>query len=143
MQATGGVGTYGSVSTGDKGAGGSLSSVDDRLSRLLKPFFHKYDTDKNGSLDMGELGRVFSDMGEKISVQGMKRLFLAIDADDDGSISYDEFVHGVTAYIRDPSKRHLLKHENAGEGNQQGKLQVSKRLFVLLSLVYLYVTTTQ
>ena len=112
------VGEYGSVSTTDKGAaGGSLSNVDDRLKRLLKPFYHKYDTDKNGTLDIGEFGMVFSDMGEKINAQGMKLLFQAMDADNSGEIDFEEFVQGVTSFIRDPKKRYLLNNAHINDND--------------------------
>lgn len=71
-----------------------------RLERLLKPFFHRYDIDKNGTLEFSELAMVFTDMGESINKKELLKFFPSSHA----SVHYNEFVQGVAAY--------LLTHEN-------------------------------
>ena len=81
-----------------------------RLRRIIEPFFDRYDKDKSGFLDMDELGRVFSDMGENIPHKGIIEIFKGFDTDGDGTISSEEFFNGVLQYISNNS--YLLKRSN-------------------------------
>ncbi len=42
------------------------SSVMERLRLICRPFFHKYDADKTGTIDHVELGLLFADLGEAL-----------------------------------------------------------------------------
>lgn len=81
----------------------------ERLSRLVKPFFYRYDDDKSGSLELEELGRVFTDMGERLSTTALKERFAKFDTDHDGHVDFEEFVTGVIEYLTDHSTDHRLK----------------------------------
>ena len=70
-----------------------------KLKTILKPFFNKYDVDKNGTLDAYEIKALFVDLGENPSGDEVKRIFDEMDLDKSGAINYGEFVRGVAAYV--------------------------------------------
>ncbi|EGB12666.1 hypothetical protein AURANDRAFT_19006, partial [Aureococcus anophagefferens] len=65
------------------------------LENVLRPFFSKYDTDNNGTLELSELSRVFEDLNEPKSSDELDVLFKKYDRDGSGSISFDEFCVGM------------------------------------------------
>ena len=71
----------------------------ERLEKLLKPFFKKYDSDSNGTLDIAEFRFVFDDIGEKISRRELKKLFKSMDTTNKGTITYSNFVKGMIDYV--------------------------------------------
>lgn len=97
---------YGAVSTTNSSEHAFLRQ---RVTRLVKPFFFKYDDDKSGSLELEELGRVFMDLGERLSTTALKERFQKFDVDKDGHVDFDEFVTGVIEYLTDHSTHHKLK----------------------------------
>lgn len=66
-----------------------------RLERVLRPFFSKYDRDRNGSLSTDELSLIFKDMGENLPVAVLNNRFKKFDKDGSGSIDFAEFVEGT------------------------------------------------
>jgi Ca2+/H+ antiporter len=123
MNSTAGSGDakYGAVDTVDSG-----DEYRDRVSRLIKPFFHRYDTDRSGSLELDELGRIFSDMGEQLSSHALKIKFSIFDVDGDGHVDFEEFVTGVCDYIRDPTC--LAVPGDDGEGGMKGSSTIGSDL---------------
>jgi len=71
----------------------------DRLEKLLKPFFKKYDSDSNGTLDIAEFRFVFDDIGEKISRHELRKVFQSMDTNNSGKITYSNFVKGMIDYV--------------------------------------------
>jgi len=69
------------------------------LKALLKPFFTKYDIDRNNALDIMELKALFKDVGENPTADDLKRIFSQFDKDKSGLISYDEFVIGIADFV--------------------------------------------
>ena len=82
--------------------------------RVLRPFFSKYDRDRNGSLSTDELSLIFKyakllvfamslssfifsrrDMGENLPVAVLNNRFKKFDKDGSGSIDFAEFVEGT------------------------------------------------
>ena len=74
------------------------------LKTLLKPFFHRYDMDRNGFLDIYELKSLFSDLNESPSADELKQIFSDFDKDKSGQISFDEFILGVASYVQNSHK---------------------------------------
>lgn len=75
-----------------------------RLSRLLRPFFDKYDADKSGCLDVDELHSVFKDLNENLGStslrqKDLKTFFTHFESNDDGVIDFNEFVTGVAKLL--------------------------------------------
>ena len=71
----------------------------ERLEKLLKPFFKKYDNDNNGTLDKTEFKAVFDDIGEKVSKNELKKIFRSMDTTGKGVIFYSNFVKGMIDYV--------------------------------------------
>lgn len=69
------------------------------LQAVLAPFFAKYDADRNGTLEVAELGRVFADINEPKSKAELAALFAKYDGDGSGAISFEEFCLGIKAYV--------------------------------------------
>jgi Ca2+/Na+ antiporter len=89
--------------------GTSVSNIPEEflkhLERIIKPFFKEYDKDNNNTLDLTEMRRVFSDLGESnMDEMKLKELFAEFDVDQNEIIDYGEFVLGVAKYIMDPRK---------------------------------------
>ena len=82
-----------------------------KLRKLLKPFFHKYDRDHSGHLDIDELGVVFQDLGEDVKSKELEIMFSKFDTDKNGSIDYEEFVKGVAEFVM----IHGIRKENFSE----------------------------
>lgn len=110
--------------------GAIASSANDetnkRLRRVIDPFFQKYDVDKNGTLDVDELGRVFADMGENVSHKALMEIFKTMDSDGNGTISIGEFFVGVVQYISKNS--YLLKRSTAMTQGDAAALQGFQRI---------------
>ena len=90
----------------------------DRLDRLLRPFFRAYDSDKNGTLDMDELGSVFRDLGENVSQKNLAILFKNMDKDKSGKIEYREFVSGVADYCLKHAE--ILRSNKSSSSSKMG-----------------------
>mmetsp|Transcript_37711 Transcript_37711/g.87834 ORF Transcript_37711/g.87834 Transcript_37711/m.87834 type:complete len:555 (-) Transcript_37711:353-2017(-) len=75
------------------------TEVYNKLLHILNPIFIKYDCEpKDGMLNQREMHYLFRDMHEDISDAQINTLFHQFDMDQDGRISFDEFVH-ATAYV--------------------------------------------
>lgn len=58
---------------------------------LLVSVFHELDTDRSGFLDEAELKAAFERLGRDAPEHQIKKAMAALDADNDGVISLDEF----------------------------------------------------
>uniref|UniRef100_A0A6U4FF05 EF-hand domain-containing protein n=1 Tax=Phaeomonas parva TaxID=124430 RepID=A0A6U4FF05_9STRA len=90
--------------------------LEKRLKAILKPFFHKYDTDHNASLERSELGVVMSDLGMHVSADDLNKRFERYDIDSDGSVSFHEFVQGTADMLREEDVQTFIKANSRGEG---------------------------
>jgi Ca2+/Na+ antiporter len=72
-----------------------------RMCKILHPFFVIYDVDKNKTIDRVEFSAILKDVNEDVSKEYQRRLFDAADADQSGSISFEEFVACVIAIAID------------------------------------------
>ena len=117
-QGAGGAG-YGATG-GAAGEPPKLSEEDLKIfTKLLKPFFTKYDTDKSGKIEMVELNRVFSELGEPKSQTELDGIFADIDKDKSGSIELAEFVEGMKNYCFAHEKDWALE-ASAAAGGEEG-----------------------
>ena len=58
----------------------------------LKQLFDRFDIDKNGYIDKAEFRQVLRVLGENPSDEMLSLEFTAIDTNDDGAVTFDEFV---------------------------------------------------
>lgn len=79
----------------------TVSPERERLETLLRPFFHKYDTDRNGSISENELRVFFRDLNENLSDEGLRQWFISADIDKNGAISFEELVTATMNYLED------------------------------------------
>jgi Ca2+/Na+ antiporter len=72
----------------------------DRLRSLLKIFFRHYDVDNDGTISSQELHSLMLDLGEHPTAAGLADLVKRMDADESGTIDFNEFVTAMPGYIR-------------------------------------------
>eukprot|EP00597_Dinobryon_sp_UTEXLB2267_P000289 CAMPEP_0170070262 /NCGR_PEP_ID=MMETSP0019_2-20121128/8623_1 /TAXON_ID=98059 /ORGANISM="Dinobryon sp., Strain UTEXLB2267" /LENGTH=573 /DNA_ID=CAMNT_0010278503 /DNA_START=66 /DNA_END=1787 /DNA_ORIENTATION=+ len=101
----------------------------ERLRRLLKPFFRRYDVDNSGSLSVQELFAVFHDMGEQIPFSEFSTVFESFDEDGSGLIEYEEFVRGTTNYLWRHS--HILEQQKQNQSDKTTETDNDEILRVL------------
>ncbi|CAM9236042.1 unnamed protein product [Heterosigma akashiwo] len=87
-----------------------------KFMQFIRPFFDKYDADHSGAIEMEEIRLVFKDLNEKMSKPQFEGLFKVFDLNNDGKISFDEFVSGTSQYI--VSK--ILEEESAAKNKLAG-----------------------
>lgn len=73
----------------------------------------RYDADKSGTIDGTELHVLFTDLGEKSS--DFASFKTAMDKDQDGKISFEEFKEHMIAYIHSKVARYA--HQSIGGGS--------------------------
>jgi len=72
-------------------AQGSRNLTNKQIEQLKEVFTH-FDTDGSGSIDMSELGAVFSAMGQNLSPEELQSLIAQVDDDGSGEIEFPEFM---------------------------------------------------
>mmetsp|Transcript_23445 Transcript_23445/g.51433 ORF Transcript_23445/g.51433 Transcript_23445/m.51433 type:complete len:534 (-) Transcript_23445:277-1878(-) len=89
----------------------------DRLKKVCRPFFKRYDFDKDRTLCKAELKPLLHDLGYWPNEENMDKLLsgppsgvtgtslaTSMDKDGDGKISFDEFVDYLYSFMRDPKR---------------------------------------
>eukprot|EP00588_Corethron_pennatum_P014283 CAMPEP_0194275108 /NCGR_PEP_ID=MMETSP0169-20130528/8026_1 /TAXON_ID=218684 /ORGANISM="Corethron pennatum, Strain L29A3" /LENGTH=505 /DNA_ID=CAMNT_0039018493 /DNA_START=250 /DNA_END=1764 /DNA_ORIENTATION=+ len=77
------------------------TEVYNKLLHILHPIFIKYDCDpKDGMLNQREMHYLFRDMHEDISESQINKLFHQFDMDQDGRISFEEFIHAIAFVLK-------------------------------------------
>jgi ribosomal protein L12E/L44/L45/RPP1/RPP2 len=71
-----------------------------KFNATLKAFFHRYDTDKNGTIDDRELKALLADLGEKPGEAELAALMAEMDKDGSGAIDFDEFTAVMLDFVR-------------------------------------------
>jgi calmodulin len=61
----------------------------------MRRVFEMFDKDGNGSIDRDELRQVFAELGNYFPESEMQRMMAIADADDSGSLEYEEFINIV------------------------------------------------
>lgn len=88
-----------------------------RMCRVLRPFFHYYDKDRDSKIDQDEFRMILQDLHEAVSPQAVKHIFHAADADQSGFISFDEFLACMMAFALDPNDS-MLMHVEGGKSKR-------------------------
>merc|ERR1719265_1519698 len=80
----------------------------------LKKIFGQFDSDRSGSIDVGELKDAMRMLGVKVSANSAQRILSKIDKDGNGTVEWEEF-HEFFSKVRDPEEIKSL----LSEANQQ------------------------
>jgi len=67
--------------------------IDEEKRAYLKKTFDKMDADKSGFLDKSELGVVCKELGCEFSNEELNAIFMVLDEDGNGELSFDEFAN--------------------------------------------------
>lgn len=59
---------------------------------VMKEAFDMFDKDGDGYIDSGELGDVLAQLGKEPSEKALREMIHRVDSDDNGKISFDEFI---------------------------------------------------
>lgn len=110
------------------GGGGSYQAVNtssittpppeayDYLKKVLRDPFKRYDKNGDGTLDKKEVSMFFRDFHESMEDESLDELFRKIDLDNDGSISFDEFLTACYTIIKAHSNKSMVyKDEERAE----------------------------
>ena len=92
---------------------GELRLSDDEIKQHIK-LFSTFDVDASGYLTVPELSKMFElGQGVRVSEQTIKKLMADIDEDNDGNISFSEFVQVMVRHTRqrdaNGARRHLAR----------------------------------
>ncbi|KAJ8527318.1 hypothetical protein ON010_g14946 [Phytophthora cinnamomi] len=60
---------------------------------LAREQFANYDTDSSGSINATELHKLFTSLGEQLTLKNVRELIKAVDTDGNGEVDFDEFLH--------------------------------------------------
>lgn len=116
-------GEYSSLKNNDDMFSAPPAEIADILKQIMWDAFQAYDRDLNGKLDQHEIRSFFKDFHEDISEEEILDVKRRVDADNDDSVSFDEFV--TMAY-------HLIlssHHRDQGATDKSTKAQVSDSVF--------------
>jgi len=82
------------------------------LTKIAKPFFDRYDQDKNKTLNRKEFKHLLEDLGEiNTQFSGSEladKKFEKFDASKDGQLQFDEFINCLVEYMTDQESRKKL-----------------------------------
>ncbi|XP_065635991.1 caltractin-like [Quercus suber] len=67
----------------------------------IKEAFELFDTDGSGTIDAKELNVAMRALGFEMTEEQINQMIADVDKDGSGAIDFDEFVHMVTAKIRE------------------------------------------
>ena len=81
-----------SAAPGAYGTVGVADAAKAKIGDIVRPFFNRFDRDKNGKLDIQEVENVFRDLGEHPTPDKMQIIFNELDADKSGEIDFEERV---------------------------------------------------
>mmetsp|Transcript_13106 Transcript_13106/g.18843 ORF Transcript_13106/g.18843 Transcript_13106/m.18843 type:complete len:401 (-) Transcript_13106:169-1371(-) len=92
---------YGAVSNGNGEASIPDTATVKMMRDIFREAFHSYDQNKNGTLDRGEVHTFLRDFHEDLSGDEMDTFFQRFDSDDDGVVSFDEFIGACYFFIKE------------------------------------------
>ncbi|KAL4156670.1 hypothetical protein PRNP1_005699 [Phytophthora ramorum] len=78
---------------GDEGAEEKYLGYSAQDLALAREQFAHYDTDKSGSINASELHKLFTNLGEQLTLNNVRELIKAVDTDGNGEVDLDEFLH--------------------------------------------------
>ncbi len=76
-----------------------LSQFTEEQIALFRQGFNKVDTDGSGSISTSELGALLTELGYPVPDDVLPELIKPVDADNSGSLDFNEFVTLICAFI--------------------------------------------
>lgn len=77
-----------------------LPKEQNRLKRILRPFFSRYDEDNSGTLELKEFAMLTKDLGLGLDSARTEQLFKKTDTDKSQAISFEEFTECLYGILR-------------------------------------------
>jgi len=85
----------------------------ERLGKILRPFFSRYDRNQDQTLCVNEFGLLMRDLGEDLCQAEVNKIFRETDKNKDKSIGFDEFETCIENYLTIPECREVLDQRRA------------------------------
>merc|ERR1719238_605844 len=82
------------------------------MCKLLVPFFGLYDRDGSETIDRQEFTMILKDLHENIPSDVQGKIFDATDANQNGSLSFEEFLACMVAFALDPNDAIIQKADS-------------------------------
>ncbi|OWZ09408.1 FK506-binding protein 1 [Phytophthora megakarya] len=60
---------------------------------IAREQFAHYDTDASGSINTTEMHKLFTNLGEQLTLNNVRELIKSVDTDGNGEVDFDEFLH--------------------------------------------------
>lgn len=79
------------------------------MTHILRPFFLRYDQNKDQTLCIQEFGMLLRDLGEDLCQDEVNKIFRETDADKTQSVSFDEFEECIGKYLTEPERNEVLQ----------------------------------
>lgn len=93
--------------------------------RSLKNIFKRMDSNGNNKLDISEFEQALAAFGlfpKKVELQALMKYY---DLDNDGNISYEEFMHGLRNELNERRKAMVEKAFNTLDKDGSGVIEIS------------------
>merc|ERR1712070_806864 len=83
-----------------------------RLTKIVRPFFAKYDDDGSGKLNKHEFGALLKDLDEHMSGEEGDGMGNSTDTNHDGEVEFNEFLECLHGYLMDEEKLKAMEERN-------------------------------
>ena len=94
-----------------------------QLSRLLKPFFHKYDENGDGHMSTSELLVLLRQLGEQVNAEDAKQWMHRLDPSGTGQIECEMFTDAMLNYIKEKTYETTDPAASIRNRSESGRIQ--------------------
>ncbi|CAD7935140.1 unnamed protein product [Amoebophrya sp. A120] len=86
----------------------------DRLKRVLRPYFRKYDTNGDDKLDFDEFRVICSEVSSSATKEAQHAIFTRMDSDNNGYLCFGEFIDCMLTLTKKAQQYNIVKQAAAG-----------------------------